>query len=89
MDVPIRRGVPQIVTSERYLSLLLGFLGLAVFVLPALGFEGSDERLYADIMFTLTSPGVFHVLRRTRRWGQQRYQDWVITTATQQLLIDG
>ena len=43
----------------------------------------------ADIMFTLTSPGVFHVLRRTRRWGQQRYQDWVITTATQQLLIDG
>ena len=53
MDVPIRRVVPRIVTSERYLSLLLGFLGLAVFVLPALGFEGSDERLYADIMFTL------------------------------------
>ncbi len=40
----------------------------------------------ADIMFTLTSPGVFHTLRRTRRWGQQRYQDWVVTTATQQLL---
>jgi AcrR family transcriptional regulator len=40
----------------------------------------------ADIMFTLASPGVFHTLRRTRRWGQQRYQDWVVTTATQQLL---
>ena len=53
MDVPIRHVVPQIVTSERYLSLLLGFLVLAIFVFPALGFEGSDERLYADIMFTL------------------------------------
>jgi Ion channel len=53
MDVPIGRVVPQIVTSERYLSLFLGFLVLAIFVLPALGLEGSDERLYADIMFTL------------------------------------
>lgn len=40
----------------------------------------------ADIMFTLTSPGVFHTLRRLRRWGHQRYQDWVISSATQQLL---
>ncbi|WP_457254262.1 TetR/AcrR family transcriptional regulator [Pedococcus sp. P5_B7] len=40
----------------------------------------------ADVMFTLSSPGVFNTLRRKRRWGQQRYQDWVITSATEQLL---
>jgi AcrR family transcriptional regulator len=40
----------------------------------------------ADIMFTLTSPGVFNTLRRKRRWGQQRYQNWVISSVTQQLL---
>lgn len=50
---------------------------------------GMSAATAADIMFTLTSPGVFHVLRRTRRWGQQRYQDWVIESATQQLLVDG
>jgi AcrR family transcriptional regulator len=43
----------------------------------------------ADIMFTLTSPGVFRTLRRMRRWSQRRYQDWVIATATRQLLDDG
>jgi AcrR family transcriptional regulator len=43
----------------------------------------------ADIMFTLSSPGVFRTLRRMRRWSQRRYQDWVIATATRQLLDDG
>lgn len=43
----------------------------------------------ADIMYTLSSPGVFRTMRRMRRWSQRRYQDWVIATATQQLLADG
>jgi len=47
---------------------------------------GLSAATAADILFTLTSPGVFRALRRTRRWGQQRYQEWVIATATQQLL---
>ncbi|SDP58887.1 DNA-binding transcriptional regulator, AcrR family [Pedococcus dokdonensis] len=51
--------------------------------------DGLTAATAADIMFTLTSPGVFHTLRRTRHWGQQRYQDWVVDTATQQLLHDG
>lgn len=50
--------------------------------------SGLSAATAADIMFTLTSPGVFHTLRRTRRWGQQRYQDWVIDSATQQLLAE-
>jgi AcrR family transcriptional regulator len=49
---------------------------------------GLSAATAADTMFTLTSPGVFHTLRRTRRWGQQRYQDWVIDSATQQLLAE-
>ena len=47
---------------------------------------GMTAATAADIMFTLTSPGVFNTLRRRRRWGQQRYQEWVISCATQQLL---
>lgn len=47
---------------------------------------GLSAATAADIMFTLCSPGVFHTLRRTRRWGQQRYQDWVISSVTEQLL---
>jgi AcrR family transcriptional regulator len=43
----------------------------------------------ADIMFTLSSPGVFRTLRRMRRWSQRRYQDWVVVSATHQLLGDG
>ena len=50
--------------------------------------SGFSAATAADIMFTLSSPGVFHTLRRTRRWSQQRYQDWVISSATQQLLVD-
>ena len=48
--------------------------------------DGMTAATAADIMFTLTSPGVFNTLRRRRRWGQQRYQDWVIASVTQQLL---
>ena len=47
---------------------------------------GLSAATAADIMFTLTSPGVFNTLRRKRRWGQQRYQEWVISSATEQLL---
>lgn len=43
----------------------------------------------ADIMYTLTSPGVFRTMRRMRRWSQRRYYEWVLSTATQQLLDDG
>jgi hypothetical protein len=42
----------------------------------------------ADIMYTLTSPGVFRTMRRMRRWSQRRYYEWVLSTATQQLLGD-
>ena len=43
----------------------------------------------ADIMYTLTSPGVFRTMRRMRRWSQRRYHEWVLSTATQQLLAGG
>lgn len=49
---------------------------------------GLSAGVAADIMFTLSSPGVFHTLRRTRRWSQRRYHDWVLATAAQQLLED-
>jgi AcrR family transcriptional regulator len=43
----------------------------------------------ADIMYTLSSPGVFRTLRRMRRWSQRRYYEWVLATVTQQLLGNG
>jgi len=49
---------------------------------------GLDAETAADILFTLCSPGVFRTLRRMRRWSQQRYFEWVLQCATQQLLAD-
>ena len=43
----------------------------------------------ADIIYTLSSPGVFRTLRGMRRWSQRRYYEWVLSTATHQLLNDG
>ena len=47
---------------------------------------GLNAATAADIMFTLSSNGVFHTLRRSRRCGEQRYQDWVITAPNSFLL---
>lgn len=49
---------------------------------------GLTAAVAADILFTLTSPGVFHTLRGERRWSQRRYREWVLDAATQQLLRD-
>ncbi len=51
--------------------------------------EGLDAETAGDILFTLSSPGVFRTLRRMRRWSQRRYYEWVLSTARQQLLSDG
>jgi Ion channel len=45
--------VHEAMASERGLTLLLALLVLAIFVFPTLGLEGSDELLYADIMFSV------------------------------------
>ena len=47
---------------------------------------GLDASTAADVLITLTSPGVFRVLRRTRLWSQRQYFEWVLDCATQQLL---
>jgi ion channel len=39
--------------SERGLPILLALLVITVFVMPTLGFEAKDERLYGDIVFSL------------------------------------
>jgi ion channel len=52
MDERIDRIVPQVLASERSLTLLLGLLVLAVFVIPVLGLEGAD-RLYVDVVLSL------------------------------------
>jgi AcrR family transcriptional regulator len=49
---------------------------------------GLDAEAAADILFTLSSPGVFRTLRRMRRWSQQRYYEWVLQCAIQQLLAN-
>lgn len=48
--------------------------------------SGLTAAAAADILFVLSSPGVFHTLRRNRRWSQRRYREWVLDAATQQLL---
>ena len=48
--------------------------------------SGLDAEVAADILFALCSPGVFRTLRRTRRWSQARYYEWVRDAAIQQLL---
>ena len=53
MDEPIDRIVPQVLASERSLTVLLVLLVLAVFVIPVLGLESGADRLYADVMLSL------------------------------------
>ena len=53
MDEPIDRIVPQVLASERSLTVLLVLLVLAVFVIPVLGLEGGADRLYVDVMLSL------------------------------------
>lgn len=40
------------------------------------------------ILWTLTSPEVHHLLRRSCRWSRQRYEDWLGDTLTRTLLRD-
>ena len=53
MRYSVRQGVAIIREPERGLPVFLALLVLLVFVLPALGLEGSNERLYGDIATSL------------------------------------
>lgn len=53
MRYTVRHGVALIREPERGLPVFLALLVLLVFVLPALGLEGSNGRLYGDIATSL------------------------------------
>ena len=55
----VRKVVKETWESEANLSLFLALLVLVVFVLPAVGFDRSDQRLYNDVSYTvILSSGV-------------------------------
>jgi AcrR family transcriptional regulator len=47
---------------------------------------GMDGETAADVLFALASPQVFHVLRRRRKWSAERYRDWLVSAAVQQVV---
>ncbi len=53
MQKPVRHAVAKIREPEYGLPVLLAVLVLLVFVLPALGLEGENERLYGSIVTSL------------------------------------
>lgn len=53
MQRPVRNFVAAMREPERGLPIFLALLVLVAFVLPSLGLEGSDERLYGDIAASL------------------------------------
>ena len=53
MRASVRDHVVRMREPERGLPIFLALLVLLVFVLPSLGLEGSDERLYAEIATSL------------------------------------
>jgi hypothetical protein len=53
MRASVRDGVALMREPERGLPVFLGLLVMLVFVLPSLGLEGSDGRLYGDIAYFL------------------------------------
>jgi AcrR family transcriptional regulator len=48
---------------------------------------GVDAGRAPDVLFTLLSPHVHHLLRRLRGWTLEQYRDWVLETLVTQLLI--
>jgi AcrR family transcriptional regulator len=48
---------------------------------------GMTARTAADLMYTLGSPHVHHLLRRQRGWSRSRYQTWLEATLKDQLLV--
>jgi hypothetical protein len=48
--------------------------------------DGLDATTAADILYALASPHLHQLLRRHRRWSAKRYQTWLQTCLTQQLL---
>ena len=46
---------------------------------------GLRERDAADVIHALMSPEVYRLLVGDRRWKPERYQQWLVTTLTQQL----
>jgi hypothetical protein len=47
---------------------------------------GLTARTAADIVYALASPHTHQLLRRHCHWTRQRYQSWLTTVVTQQLL---
>lgn len=43
----------------------------------------------ADVVYTLMSPEVFHILTVQRRWSEARYERWLATALKSQLLAPG
>jgi len=48
--------------------------------------EEADEAYARDIVWTLTSPEVFLLLRRDRGWSKEKYAQWLANTLTMALL---
>lgn len=48
--------------------------------------EGLDEATAADVMWTLTSPEVHHMLLTTRGWSRDQYEAWLRETLERALL---
>ena len=49
----VRKIVEETWETEASLSVFLGLMVLIVFVLPAVGFDRSNEKLYTDVSFTV------------------------------------
>lgn len=48
--------------------------------------EGMDPAYAADVVWTLTSPEVHHLLCGVRGWSRERYEEWLRDTLTSTLL---
>ncbi len=48
--------------------------------------DGLDDATAADLVWTLTSPEVHHMLLDVRGWDRPRYEDWLRTTLEASLL---
>lgn len=47
---------------------------------------GMSEDLAADVLWTLTSADVHHLLRYHREWPEEQYREWLATTLIESLL---
>jgi AcrR family transcriptional regulator len=48
--------------------------------------DGLDARRAGDMLSALSSPQVYHILRRDQGWSANRYRDWLIDTITTTML---